>query len=125
MSETAKKKKMPAEALIKLAVSVLEDLKAEAITCLDVRHLTSVTDAMIIASGRSARHVRAIADALVERSKKNHYRPVGIEGAGGGEWVLIDLVDVVVHVMLPTVRKFYELEKLWDIESVEDVEESL
>ena len=125
MSETAKKKKMPAEALIKLAVSVLEDLKAEAITCLDVRHLTSVTDAMIIASGRSARHVRAIADALVERSKKNHYRPVGIEGAGGGEWVLIDLVDVVVHVMLLTVRKFYELEKLWDIESVEDVEESL
>lgn len=125
MSKTAKNRKMPAEALVKLAVGVLKDLKAELITCLDVRHLTSVTDVMIIANGRSTRHVRATADALVERCKKNHYRPVGVEGVDAGEWALIDLADVVVHVMLPATRNFYELEKLWDIDSAEDVEESL
>ncbi len=123
MSKTANTKQRPEEALVKLVVSVLDDLKAEAITCLDVRHLTSVTDAMIIANGRSARHVRAIAAALVERCKENHHRPIGVEGEDGGNWILIDLAYVVVHVMQPTVREFYDLEKLWDIERLEDAEE--
>jgi ribosome-associated protein len=106
----------------------LEDLKAFETTFLDVRHLTTVTDAMAIASGRSDRHVRAIAHAVVEESKKAGFRPIGVEGANAGEWVLVDLGDLVVHVMLPRVREFYNLEKLWDIsareEEVADVAEA-
>lgn len=98
-----------------LAVTVLEDMKASEIVRLDVRHLTSMMDYMIIASGRSDRHVRAVAEALVERCKAANVPIVGQEGQESGEWILVDLVDVVVHVMLPRTRDFYELEKLWDI----------
>ena len=125
MSKTTNTKQRPGEVLVKLVVSVLDDLKAEALTCLDVRHLTSVTDVMIIANGRSARHVRAVAAALVERCKDNHYRPIGIEGQDGGQWILVDLGDVVVHVMQPTVREYYDLEKLWDFDHLEGAEEPL
>ena len=125
MSKTTNTKQRPGEVLVKLVVSVLDDLKAEAVTCLDVRHLTSVTDVMIIANGRSARHVRAVAAALVERCKDNHYRPIGIEGQDGGQWILVDLGDVVVHVMQPTVREYYDLEKLWDFDHLEGAEEPL
>ena len=104
----------------------LEDLKALETTFLDVRHLTTVTDAMAITSGRSDRHVRAIANAVIEQTKKAGFRPLGVEGANAGEWVLVDLGELVVHVMLPRVREFYNLEKLWDIaardETVEAVE---
>ena len=124
MSKTTKKQLTAARALVKLVLGVLDDLKAESITCLDVRHLTSVTDFMIIANGRSARHARAIASAVVERSKENHCQPIGVEGQDGGEWILVDLADVVVHVMLPKVREFYDLEKLWDLDSMEDAEDS-
>ncbi len=124
MSKTTKKQLTSARALVKLVVDVLDDLKSESITCLDVRHLTSVTDFMIIANGRSARHARAVANAVVERSKENHCRPIGVEGQDGGEWILVDLADVVVHVMLPKVREFYDLEKLWDLDSMEDAEDS-
>ncbi len=79
----------------------------------------------IIANGRSARHVRAVAAALVERCKDNHYRPIGIEGQEAGQWILVDLGDVVVHVMQPKVREFYDLEKLWDIDHLEDAEDIL
>ena len=82
MSKAARKKAMSAGSLVELVIGVLDDLKAESITCLDVRHLTSVTDFMIIANGRSARHVRAVAKAVVERSKENNCRPIGVEGAG-------------------------------------------
>ncbi|MEO8463844.1 MAG: ribosome silencing factor [Gammaproteobacteria bacterium] len=98
----------------------LDDLKAFETTFLDVRHLTTVTDAMAIASGRSDRHVRAIANAVVEQSKQAGFRPIGVEGANGGEWVLVDLGELVVHVMLPRVREFYNLEKLWDIAARDD-----
>ncbi len=125
MSKTANNKPRPEELLVKLVVGVLDDLKAEAVTCLDVRHLTSVTDVMIIANGRSARHVRAVAAAIVERCKENDYRAVGVEGQESGKWVLVDLADVVVHVMQPTVREFYDLESLWDIDHLEGAEESL
>lgn len=98
-----------------LAVSTLEDMKATDIVCIDVRHLTSLMDIMIVASGRSDRHVRAIAAALIESCKAASI-PIGSkEGQEGGEWLLVDLIDVVVHVMLPKTRDFYELEKLWDI----------
>ena len=124
MSKTTKKQLTSARALVKLVVDVLDDFKAESITCLDVRHLTSVTDFMIIANSRSARYARAVANAIVERSKENHCQPIGVEGQDGGEWILVDLADVVVHVMLPKVREFYDLEKLWDLDSMEDAEDS-
>src|SRR5882672_5552734 len=84
-------------------------------TALDDLHLTSVTDTMVVASGRSDRHVRALADTVVEQCAKAGVRPIGVEGQKSGEWVLVDLGDVVVHVMLPRVREFYSLEKLWGL----------
>jgi len=101
--------------LSRLVQSILEDMKAIDIVALDVSHLTSITDAMLIASGRSDRHVRAVAEAVVERCTQAGYKPLGIEGMESGEWVLIDLADVIVHVMMPKTRAFYEIEKLWDI----------
>ena len=101
--------------LTALVVAALDDLKAVDVKVLDVRELTSITDNMIIASGNSNRHVRALADSVVERAKKAGQKPFGVEGERSGEWVLVDLEDVVVHVMLPRIRAFYNLEKLWDM----------
>ena len=118
----AKPKKGP-KSLLQLVSSALDGLKAADVQVLDVRHLTTVTDMMVIASGRSDRHVRAIAGAVVEQCKRAGHRPLGVEGERSGEWVLVDLADVVVHVMLPRVREFYSLEKLWDLPArVEDAE---
>jgi len=113
-AKRAKSKKAP-KTLPQVVAAALDDLKAVDIIVLDVRHLTTVTDSMVVASGRSDRHVRAIAGAVVEQSKKAGFRPIGVEGERSGEWVLVDLGDVVVHVMLPRVREFYNLEKLWDM----------
>ena len=107
-----------------VVATVLDELKALEVTHLDVRHLTTVTDAMVIASGRSDRHVRAIAGAIVEQCKKAGYRPIGVAGVKSGEWVLVDLADIVVHVMLSRVREFYNLEKLWDMPAREEVAEA-
>jgi len=110
----SKPKKGP-KSLGDVVAGALDDLKADNVHVLDVRHLTIVTDTMVVASGRSDRHVKAIAGAVVEQCKKAGYRPLGVEGERSGEWVLVDLADVVVHVMLPRVREFYNLEKLWDM----------
>jgi ribosome-associated protein len=107
-----------------VVTQALDDLKAVETTFLDVRHLTTVTDAMAIASGRSDRHVRAIASAIVEQCKKAGYRPLGVEGQKTGEWVLVDLGELVVHVMLPRVREFYNLEKLWNISARDEAVEA-
>jgi ribosome-associated protein len=118
----AKPKKVP-KSLEQIVAGALQDLKADQVHVLDVRHLTTVTDTMVIASGRSDRHVRAIAGAVVEQAKKAGFRPLGVEGERSGEWVLVDLADLVVHVMLPRVREFYNLEKLWDMPArTEDAE---
>lgn len=93
----------------------MEDMKAVNIVTLDVRGVTDVADAMVIASGNSDRHVRAISDRVREFAKQAGYRPMGVEGQRDGEWVLVDLNDVIVHVMLPRVREFYRLESLWDV----------
>ncbi len=114
------KKKPPLSAVV---TDALEDMKANDIRCLDVRHLTSVTDTMIIAGGRSDRHVRALADAVLERAEAAGVSPLGVEGQDAGEWVLVDLADVVVHLMLPRVRDFFNLEKLWDISAREEAAE--
>ena len=123
MSKRINRKQSSTDMLVELVLRVLDDLKAEAVVRLDVRHMTSVTDTMIIATGRSSRHVRAVAEAVVQESKDEGHRTLGIEGVGGGEWALIDRADVVVHVMLAKVRDFYELEKLWNIDSLSDDEE--
>lgn len=104
---------LQAEAIRKIALQALEDLKAENIVQLDVRPQASFTDYMIFASGNSTRHVGAIANSVVEAAKAAGKPPLGIEGEDVGEWILIDLGDAVVHVMLPDVRSYYELEKLW------------
>lgn len=93
----------------------LGDMKAVNVTVLDVRGLTDVADTMIIASGTSDRHVKSIADRVVYDAKQDGFRPMGVEGERDGEWALVDLGDVIVHVMLPRVREFYRLESLWDI----------
>lgn len=94
-------------------LAALEDMKARDIVVLDVQPMTSITDTMVIASGTSDRHVRSAAENVIDRCKKQGQRPLGVEGLDGGEWVLVDLQDVLVHVMLPKVRDFYNLEKLW------------
>lgn len=89
-------------------------MKAVNVKVLDVRGLTDIADTLIVASGTSDRHVRSIADHVLLQAKRNGFRPLGAEGEREGEWVLVDLQDVVVHVMLPRVREFYGLERLWD-----------
>jgi ribosome-associated protein len=97
-----------------LVQAALDDMKAVNIKVMDVRALTDITDTMIIASGNSDRHVRSIAEHVVQNAKAAGFPPFGVEGARDGEWALVDLHDVIVHVMLPRVREFYGLERLWD-----------
>ncbi len=106
---------MNSEALTDLVVAALDDVKAKDIVRLDVRDVTTVTDYMVVASGTSNRHVKALVDHVAEKAREAGHRPIGIEGEEGGEWVLLDLQDTLVHVMLPKVREFYNLEKLWSI----------
>jgi len=106
---------MNSEELADLAVDAIEEIKGLDIIKLDVSDMTTVTDWMIVASGTSGRHVRALVDNVAEKAKAAGHRPSGIEGESGGEWVLLDLQDVLVHVMLPKIREFYNLEKLWSI----------
>lgn len=100
--------------LEELVLRALSDMKAVNVRVMDVRGLTDVADTMIIASGNSDRHVRSIADLVIERAKQAGRRPMGTEGKNDAEWVLVDLQDVLVHVMLPRVREFYALEQLWE-----------
>ena len=95
-------------------LAALDDMKAVNVRVIDVRGLTDIADTMIVASGTSDRHVRSIADHVVQQVKAGGQRPYGVEGTRDGEWVLVDLQDVLVHVMLPRVREFYALEKLWE-----------
>lgn len=111
---------MNSEQLSDLVVAALEDVKAQDIVKLDVKGLTSVTDYMIVASGTSSRHVKSLADAVADKCREAGHKAAGIEGEAGGEWVLLDLHDTLVHVMLPRVREFYNLEKLWSLRPESD-----
>ncbi len=105
--------RMNSEQLSDLVVDALDDIKGLDIVKLDVRDMTTVTDFMVLASGTSSRHVQALVDNVAEKAKDAGHKPIGVEGEEGGEWVLLDLQDTLVHVMLPKMREFYNLEKLW------------
>lgn len=106
---------MNSRELVAMIVGALDDVKAKDIVTLDVRNMTSVTDYMIVASGTSNRHVKSLVENVAEKAREAGHRPIGVEGEDGGEWVLLDLQDALVHVMLPKVREFYNLEKLWSL----------
>ena len=109
---------MNSEQLRDLVVDALDDTKAQDIVNLDVRKLTTVTDYMIVASGTSNRHVKSLIENVADKAREAGRKPIGMEGEEGGEWVLLDLDEVLVHVMLPKVREFYNLEKLWSFGSL-------
>jgi ribosome-associated protein len=113
--KTTSRGKAVALSLKTVVVDALADMKALEVKVLDVRGLTDIADWMVIASGTSDRHVRSVAQRVVERTKEAGFRPHGVEGQQDSDWVLIDLNEMIVHVMLPRVREFYGLEKLWDM----------
>ena len=100
--------------ILNIVVHTLEDAKAEKIHQLDVRKLTDITDFMVIASGNSHRHVNAMAERVREAARQQQVHPIGVEGEAENDWVLIDYGNLVVHLMMPQIRKFYDLEGLWD-----------
>ena len=102
--------------LNKILLNSIDDMKGRDVVTLDVRELSDVMDTLIIVSGTSNRHVKSLVDNAVDDAKKAGYKPIGLEGKEGGEWVLVDFGDTVVHAMLPTTRAFYDLEKLWSLE---------
>ncbi|WP_148861824.1 ribosome silencing factor [Marinobacter fonticola] len=104
---------MQAEQLRDTVINALEEVKAQDISVIDVRDRTSVTDYMVIASGTSNRHVRSLADSVVTEAKSNGVRTANVEGGQVSDWLLVDLGDVVVHVMMRATREFYDLERLW------------
>ena len=104
----------PTEQVLERVLALLEDFKALDIKVIDVSGTNPLTDRFVIASGTSSRHVKSMADKLVEAAKAEGQPPIGVEGAREGQWVLVDLNDVVVHLMQPQARAFYNLEKLWE-----------
>jgi len=114
MDHSLSDKELPdPQGLRDLAVAVLEDAKARDIQVIDLSERSSFADYMVVASGTSSRQVKSMADRLVQRVKGEGLQPIGVEGSDGAEWILVDLADVVVHVMQPHTRAFYNLEKLW------------
>ena len=105
---------MPCDSLA-LALSVLDDMKAQSINNIDVTELTSISDHMIFCTGTSSRHARSIVDKISEKAKRSKHPILGIEGYDSAQWILIDLGEVIVHVMLDEVRSFYKLDDLWSI----------
>jgi ribosome-associated protein len=102
--------------LAALATESMENLKAVDIRVLDVGRMTSITDYMVFASGTSDRHVRSVAANVIDEARQAGHRAIGVEGQESGEWVLVDLGDVVVHVMQAATREFYKLENLWEVQ---------
>ena len=115
MSTARTNKSVTTATLRKSVIDALEELKAKDVREIDVRGKTSIADLLVIASGTSARHVKSIADEVARFAKKAGVMPLGVEGEVEGEWVLVDLGDVIVHVMLPRIREFYGLERLWTV----------
>lgn len=112
---------MNAEQLSTLVNEALADMKAQNVVTLDVAGMTSIADRIVVASGTSSRHVKSLADSVIECVKKNGVMPLGVEGDATSEWVLVDLGDVILHVMTPATRQYYDLERLWAIGSRTEV----
>lgn len=121
---TKKVKALKSKKLAKLVVDALDDLKGESIRSINVEKLTSITDYMVIATGRSSTHIKALADAVATRVKEAGVEVVGIEGKMQSEWVLVDVGDVVVHIMLAPVRALYNLEDLWSFDAAAESEQA-
>jgi ribosome-associated protein len=99
--------------LLDVVLDTLDDAKAEDVVCIDLKGKTSIGDQMVVASGRSQRHVAAVADHLIRKLKDDGFGRARVEGLPHGDWVLIDAGDVIVHIFRPEVREFYNLEKMW------------
>lgn len=99
--------------VLNLTLAALDELKGRNVSSIDISALTSIADHMVVATGTSSRHVKALADNVIEKSKAAGFPPVGVEGQQNAEWILVDLGDVIVHVMQPATREFYDLERLW------------
>lgn len=106
---------MNAEALRDLVINTLEDMKGREISCLQVADITTITDYMVVVTGTSTRHVNSLSEEVVKKAKEAGVPVNGVEGKGQSEWILIDLGDVLVHVMLEDTRKLYDLESLWSM----------
>ena len=114
MSESTTQTHLPAQELLPTIQTALEDIKAKDIEVIDLEGASNFADIMIVVTGTSSRHVAAIARNVQDSVKKEHQiKPTGIEGEQASEWILVDYGDLILHVMLPTTRSFYELEKLW------------
>ncbi|OUS12486.1 ribosome silencing factor [Gammaproteobacteria bacterium 53_120_T64] len=110
--------------IYKIVIAALDDIKGQDLVTIDVRELSDITDTMIVVSGASNRQVKALAQNTVEEGKRAGFQPIGVEGMDEGEWVLVDFGDLIVHVMQPKTRAFYELEKLWSLRPNSAVAES-
>ncbi|MCX7089528.1 MAG: ribosome silencing factor [Methylococcales bacterium] len=109
---------MQATELLNIIETVLDDKKAQDLTVIDVRGRSSVTDYMVVATGTSNRHLSSMSHYASEAVKEKGFKPLGIEGDQGSDWVLVDLGDVVVHLMTEQARDYYQLEKLWAVGAV-------
>ncbi|MGR9044422.1 MAG: ribosome silencing factor [Gammaproteobacteria bacterium] len=107
---------MQTDELLKIVQDVLDEHKGHNITTIDVSDKTTVTDYMVLATGTSDRHIKALADYVTEKVKENGFQPLGQEGGLGSDWVLLDLGDIILHLMTDQARNFYQLEKLWSVE---------
>ena len=114
---------MQAEEILKIVQDVLDERKGQYITTLDVRGKTSFTDYMVLVTGTSDRHLKSLCDYVSEKLKENGFKPLGVEGDLGSDWVLLDLGDVIVHAMTAQAREFYQLEKLWTVEGSKESEQ--
>lgn len=109
--------------LLKIVEDVLDERKGQSITVLDVKDKTSITDYMIVVTSTSERHASALCDYVLEKTKENGCLPLGVEGRQNSDWVLLDLGDVILHIMTAQAREFYQLEKLWSVDRIEEIVE--
>ena len=116
---------MQTDKLLNIVLETLEEKKGLKISVIDVQGKTSITDYMVLVTGTSGRHVKSLADYVDIKVKENGFRPLGIEGKEGSEWVLLDLGDIILHVMTAQMREFYQLEKLWQVERSQAIDQAM
>ena len=114
---------MQVEELLNCVQDVLDERKGQNITTLDVRSKTSFTDYMVVVTGTSDRHLKSLCEYIIEKAREKDFKPLGMEGDLGSDWVLLDLGDVIVHAMTAQAREYYQLEKLWSVDHPKEVEQ--